>query len=450
MHKTIVLALAAFGLLAPNMVAYAQGVGSKVECSPYAMNSQWLPGTVIGTTPGGDLKVRLDPREGYGDNEEYVVQKRWVRGAAAAPVQQQQPFADVNRPTGNNGGGGGGLKIGDIVNASPFALKDQWYPGQIIGFQYGNPIVRLTRPGMDRSEDHLIMPNWVKAAAGAVNNALNGGMPGGMPQLPGGLPDMPQFNAPPIAANPPAFQPPAANRGGPIKVGDRVRFSPEFWKDKSKWKTGIVKAVDGNGNYEVQADAKGPLQNSVWQTVREEFIEKDNSAGPQLAGPGNFPTTNKPIPGHEQGPRPGSDCQPNAARFREILEDHYRYNYGIDHEQVDIAWDSFNFGRSNEAQRKEMGARDMYQVDASFRVKAVRTYEQQGRKYQKTVVYQYVKPVILFWVNDAGNCVFGGVDKSGGKLIYDSTNEISQVEFEAAPRFVYARPAQYGCNCHKS
>jgi hypothetical protein len=84
-HRVLAYGLVAIASLVSNPgPANAQAVGSRVEVSPFGLETSWFPGTVL-SNDGSGCQVRLDPRPGYGKNEEYYVQLRWVRASISPP-----------------------------------------------------------------------------------------------------------------------------------------------------------------------------------------------------------------------------------------------------------------------------------------------------------------------------------------------------------------------------
>ena len=340
-------------------------------------------------------------------------------------------------------------KVGDRVQCSPYGIATQWFPGTIVKQEGADFLVRLDpREGYSSPEEYIVSKRFIKPGA-----------PGAPPPAPA----KPDNQAPPAvpgaggvnpggigigAANPPnAPVQPQAEVSGAFKVGDRVKVSRNFIKDEKYWETAVItKVVPGSG-FEVRTDGKGATTQGDWFIVRPEWMKHDASTTPQAAEPGPFPVNTRPIP-KAQKTYTAADCQPNEAKYKEMIEDWKRYSFGIDYDQVDVLWDRFQIGGTttvfdpyNHAQFSN--ARD---VTANYRVRAIRRYTQQGRTFVKTIVYQY-KQHVYFYVDTRGNCVFQNKDGSMGELLYDQTKEVALKDYAALRKIAYKKPTWLRCAC---
>lgn len=281
--------------VAPMNLGKTQGVGSKVDVSPFGLDSQWYPATVTNVQPNGDYEVKLDPREGYGE-ETYFVQKRWVRATAnPAPVNNQPmpppqpapiqpaPFPagqPVNPawqnplpalphvqplPRSNPGQPTIPVHIGDIVDASPFAIGNQWFRGVVVGFQNGIPIVRLERPGFGGAQDFTVPVQWLKLVSSAMPQLPVQAPPNLQPNNPIPPPGqiLPPFTQipnpppeqvkPPATPKPPAQQPPTAQPVKPPAKPPLADPKPPAGPKAGDW---VMASPKGDGKY-VRCQIKG-------------------------------------------------------------------------------------------------------------------------------------------------------------------------------------------------
>lgn len=405
----IVGTLIASSLLVFPLQGISQNAGSKVEVSPFMMKNQWFPATVLRTLPNGDLEVRLDPREGYNE-EVYVIQKQWAKPAAAQAAPNNGQMA--GGALAGQAAGGNKPKVGDTVEASPFSLKNQWFKGQVVGFQNGMAVVRLNRPGYNGPQDFLITPEWVRPPTGAVDEA--GNQPG-------------QTQTGPTPGNQTASKPTGTNANpanGKYKVGDRVLASPDNLKDEKYWQHATVTKVNPDGTYEIHTDQRG-TRPGLWYAIRPEWMKPDATPKPVAADTKNFLTTNKPMPTHQVVPRSPADCQPNAARWKELISEQARFNFSTQFDQADVAFDTFQISGPETFQSPYFGANNTkgYRVHAEYRVRAIRRSSMQGENYVRTVVYGY-KPDYMFYVNNKGQCEFGTVQGTAGTLLSDEQDRI--------------------------
>ncbi len=344
-------------------------------------------------------------------------------------------------------------KVGDRVECSPYGLATQWFPGTIVKQEGADFLVRLDpRAGYSSPEEYIVSKKFIRtggaglqpaAAAEPVKPAVS--EPNKLaPQV---VPPAGNRTVQPAADLPIQQQLKAPQAHGQYKIGDRVKVSRNFLKDEKYWEAAVItKIVPGSG-FEVHTDGKGATSQGDWFIVRPEWIKHDTGLAPKIAEPGPFPINNRPIPS-AQKTYPASDCQANEGKYKEMIEDWKRFNFGVDYDQVDVLWDSFQIGGTttvfdpyNHAQFSN--ARD---VAASYKVRAVRRYTQGGRSFVKTVVYQY-KQHVYFYVDKRGNCVYQTKDGSIGEMIYDQTKEVALSEFESIKKFVYARPQWLRCAC---
>lgn len=158
--------------------AFAQSVGSRVVCSPYSLDNQWLPGTVTAADSNG-FTVLLDPRPGYGSNEEYHVSKKWVRpGGGAAPAPASSGGSPSNGSAAGNGAGPGSFAVGQRVSANAISVyKDEyWKPGVITQMLPGAYAIKFDDSGLEMVvKDKNVRPGSAAMPAAGNNVTTNTG-----------------------------------------------------------------------------------------------------------------------------------------------------------------------------------------------------------------------------------------------------------------------------------
>ncbi len=283
--------------------AIAQSVGSRVLASPFSMENQWFPGTVVGKN-GNAIVVKLDKRPDH-DSEVYSVQEKWIKpgggqppadwnkvdGATAifygiATPDQLNQQAVANGNSVPQAGGGGGVAGGAGGVAAHTAVVP--HPANTGGYPAHNP----ANTGHAPVANPHVMPNGMTRndleRYGVETNRLGEKRYANTPwgrqlqqlhqqeQQNNGTANAGQTTAGNGAAPP--------DGGGALTVGSRVLASP--FSDEKQWFPGtIVKALDGGkGGFIVRLDQKpGVNYQDVFQ-MNEKWVKPGGGAAPPNQG----------------------------------------------------------------------------------------------------------------------------------------------------------------------
>lgn len=297
LHKYLPFAFSLLIMASAALPAVAQSVGSRVMVSPFSMENQWFPGTVLGEDSGAII-VKLDKRPDH-DNEVYKIQKKWLKPGGGTPPEDWNKisgadavFYGVGTPeqltqqAKANGnavpqGAGGGV-AGNTTFVSPHPANAGGYPahnpqndGQA---PIANPHVMPKNMTRDDLERYGVQTNrngerrYSNSPWGRQLQQLHQQEQ----QAKGGTTTVqPQPNAGTGGT-------PAA--GGALGVGSRVMASP--FSSEQQWFPGtIVKMLDGGkGGVIVRLDQKpGVNYQDVFQ-MNEKWVKPGGGAAPANQG----------------------------------------------------------------------------------------------------------------------------------------------------------------------